>query len=84
MTSATLTENLVVAEANLMKDIDQDTFAEGFRIANERKSDGEEIDMETKTLKSGCSTILVAALDPSLKGTILVPSRFLPPRISSH
>lgn len=23
--------------------------------------------METKTLKSGCSTILVAALDPSLK-----------------
>lgn len=56
-----------VAEANLSKDIDQDTFAEGFRIANERKSEGEEIDMETKTLKSGCSTILVAALDPSLK-----------------
>lgn len=78
LTSATLTGNLVVAEANLSKDIDQDTFAEGFRIANERKSEGEEIDMETKTLKSGCSTILVAALDPSLKGTNLIPSRFLP------
>ena len=52
-----------------MKDVDQDMFAEGFRIAKERKSEGVEVDMEPKTLKSGCSTTLVAALDPSLKGT---------------
>lgn len=50
-----------------MNDVSQEMFMEGWKIAVEANG-GKPVAMEeAKTLEAGCSTILVAALDPSLK-----------------
>lgn len=51
-----------------MADVDQDLFADSVRIATDRKTDVEDMDLGAKTLESGYSTIIRAALDSSLKG----------------
>lgn len=50
-------------------------FSAALVIMNEN-SDGKQVEMEApKTLQQGCSTPLVAALDPSIKGKNLFYSK---------
>ncbi|KAL8965046.1 MAG: hypothetical protein Q9197_006697 [Variospora fuerteventurae] len=57
----------LVTSSNLMNDVSQEMFMEGWKIAVEANG-GKPVAMEeAKNLEAGCSTILVAALDPSLK-----------------
>lgn len=51
-----------------MNSVSPETFAQGIKMANDANG-GEPAPMEEqKTLEQGCSTTLVAALDPSIKG----------------
>jgi len=57
-----------VLESNLSNHVTPDMFSAALVIMNEN-SDGKQVEMEApKTLQQGCSTPLVAALDPSIKG----------------
>lgn len=60
----------MVVESKLQTEVTEEMFAEGFKIATERSDEHETLDMEVKTLKSGTSTILVAALSPEVEGDI--------------
>lgn len=54
-----------------MNSVSQETFAKGIQMATDANG-GKPVEMEEqKTLEQGCSTSLVAALDPSIRGKIL-------------
>ena len=56
----------VILGTNLLANVTPDMFADGFKVATE-KNDGKPVEMEAgKTLEAGCSTTLVAALDPAI------------------
>lgn len=57
----------LVMESNLSNHVTPDMFASALEIAN-ANSNGKKVEMEQpKTLQEGCSTALVAALDPSIE-----------------
>ncbi|KAH7336129.1 hypothetical protein BKA65DRAFT_527065 [Rhexocercosporidium sp. MPI-PUGE-AT-0058] len=57
-----------VLESNLSNHVTPEMFTTALEIAN-KNSNGKKIEMEApKTLQQGCSTVLVAALDPSIEG----------------
>lgn len=51
-----------------MADFDQYLFTDSVRIATDRKTDVEDMDIVAKTLESGYSIILRVGLHPFLKG----------------
>ncbi|KAL5317363.1 hypothetical protein ACEPPN_014458 [Leptodophora sp. 'Broadleaf-Isolate-01'] len=57
-----------VLESNLSNHVTPDMFTAALEIMN-KNSNGKKVEMEApKTLQQGCSTALVAALDPSIEG----------------
>ncbi|KAL8719952.1 MAG: hypothetical protein Q9181_007987 [Wetmoreana brouardii] len=57
----------LITSSNLMNNVSQEMFMDGWKIAVEANG-GKPVAMEeAKPLEAGCSTALVAALDPSLK-----------------
>lgn len=55
-------------ESNLSTHVTPEMFTSALEIANQN-SNGKKVEMEQpKTLQEGCSTALVAALDPSIEG----------------
>ncbi|KAL8748617.1 MAG: hypothetical protein Q9184_007184, partial [Pyrenodesmia sp. 2 TL-2023] len=57
----------LITSTNLMSNVSQEMFMDGWKIAVEANG-GKPVAMEeAKSLEAGCSTALVAALDPSLK-----------------
>ncbi|KAI4192794.1 MAG: hypothetical protein LQ346_004162 [Caloplaca aetnensis] len=57
----------LITSSNLMSNVSQEMFMDGWKIAVEANG-GKPVAMEeAKSLEAGCSTALVAALDPSLK-----------------
>jgi hypothetical protein len=65
----------VILESNLSTHVTPEMWGSAFEWAN-RNNKGDEqaqVAMEApKTLQEGCSTSLVAALDPSIEGTIVI------------
>jgi len=65
----------VTLESNLSTHVTQEMWTSAFEWAN-RGNKGEEqaqVEMEEpKTLQQGCSTSLVAALDPSIEGMMAI------------
>ncbi|KAL8956711.1 MAG: hypothetical protein Q9183_006236 [Haloplaca sp. 2 TL-2023] len=56
----------LITSSNLMNNVSQEMFMEGWKIAVDANG-GQPVAMEeAKSLETGCSTTLVAALDPSL------------------
>ena len=56
----------LITSSNLMNNVSQAMFMDGWKIAVEANG-GKPVAMEeAKSLETGCSTTLVAALDPSL------------------
>ena len=65
----------LITSSNLMNNVSQEMFMDGWKIAVEANG-GKPVAMEeAKPLEAGCSTALVAALDPALKGNILSKAR---------
>ncbi|KAG4430924.1 hypothetical protein IFR05_013598 [Cadophora sp. M221] len=57
-----------VLESNLSNHVTPDMFTAALEIMN-KNSNGKKVEMEApKTLQQGCSTVLIAALDPSIEG----------------
>ncbi|KAI4159685.1 MAG: hypothetical protein LQ342_006378 [Letrouitia transgressa] len=57
----------LITSSNLMNNVSQEMFMDGWKIAVEANG-GKPVPMEeAKPLEAGCSTALVAALDPALK-----------------
>jgi hypothetical protein len=65
----------VILESNLSTHVTPEMWNSAFEWAN-RNNKGDEqfpVTMETpKTLQEGCSTSLVAALDPSIEGMMII------------
>ncbi|KAH9224792.1 hypothetical protein DL95DRAFT_473426 [Leptodontidium sp. 2 PMI_412] len=61
-----------VLESNLSNHVTPDMFTAALEIMN-KNSNGKKVEMEApKTLQQGCSTVLVAALDPSIEGKRII------------
>jgi hypothetical protein len=63
----------LVPASNLASHITPDSWADALKVACET-SGGKTTELEpAKTLQEGCSTTLVAALDPSIEGEFVIP-----------
>ncbi|KAL8708604.1 MAG: hypothetical protein Q9220_006540 [cf. Caloplaca sp. 1 TL-2023] len=77
----------LITSSNLMNNVSQEMFMDGWKIAVEANG-GKPVAMEeAKSLEAGCSTALVAALDPSLKsqsGAFLRDCNIVKEPLKSH
>ncbi|KAL8866726.1 MAG: hypothetical protein Q9174_006124 [Haloplaca sp. 1 TL-2023] len=77
----------LITSSNLMNNVSQEMFMDGWKIAVEANG-GQPVAMEeVKSLGTGCSTTLVAALDPSLSsqsGAFLRDCNVVTERLKSH
>ncbi|KAH9204291.1 hypothetical protein DL95DRAFT_529323 [Leptodontidium sp. 2 PMI_412] len=58
----------LVMESNLSNHVTPEMFASALEIGNKDRGEKELVMPQAKTLQEGCSTALVAALDPSIEG----------------
>lgn len=66
----------MILESNLSTHVTPEMWNSAFEWANRNNKGDEQVPvaMETpKTVQEGCSTSLVAALDPSIEGTMIIP-----------
>ena len=65
----------MILEANLSTHVTPETWNSAFEWANRNNKGDEQVPVAmetTKTLQEGCSTSLIAALDPSIEGMMII------------